>query len=130
MPAIGIAGCSAGKTKNATTPSTSRIATPRAATGFLGGAFIGSSSKERPGHKRCQRAVNQCERPQADPVAEDVAETRVHLVDAHQSVERRRARKDEGNVMKQRRDRLDRPGDSDEEEQRQADGNEQKDRGL
>src|SRR5271155_2032407 len=52
------------------------------------------SSLEQPGGGHREQAVDRGQDPKVHPIAPDVMQGGAHLVDAHQPVDRRRARKD------------------------------------
>src|SRR5208282_6246022 len=79
---------------------------------------------EEPGGRYGQEAVERGQDPKVRPVAPDVMEARAHLVDAHEPVDRRGARKDAAHRADRVGNRLDRPRDADHEKQREADGDE------
>src|SRR6266851_4088307 len=132
MPASdgGAAACRGTRTANATAASASAPARPTMRRRLRCASIRSPFSDEKPGGQDGEQAVERGERPQDDPVPENVAQRSAHLVDAHQAVDRRRAGKDEARHPERAGDRLDRPRHADEEEQGQARGEEKQDRRL
>ena len=74
--------------------------------------------------------IGQQEGELGQPVLRHFGKAGTHLVDAHNSVDRRFRREDAADPAHHRWDRLDRPGQADKEELRQGGGDEQDDRRL
>src|SRR5204862_6918613 len=96
MPAIGgVAWWLGQKTSKATTHA-APMATSARMRRFLSFAFTYCLPAEESSRgQRGEPAVEQGQGPQPHPVVEDIGDPRIHLVDAHQPVDCRRAGKDE-----------------------------------
>src|SRR5262249_49263189 len=79
------------------------------------------------GARHCEQEIGQQQPEQGQPIPRYLCQARAHLVDAHHAVDRRFGREGAADRTHDGRDRLDGPGETDQEELRQGGGDEQHD---
>src|SRR5262249_49550532 len=127
MPTIGGAGVGR-RARSASVPTTAastRAPPMRRLTRSLDG--MGGPPAANRGARNGEHEIGQHQGEDAEPVVRDIGEAGAHLVDSHQPVDAVLGREDLADEPHRRRNRLDRPGDADEEELRQRGGEEEHD---